>query len=103
MRGSDTMHNRLFVLATAAMTSLLGAGCGQMDNPVSPVDSGFARSNTSLQGVALDSDIWNLVASATVDPTSRNVVKGSRYTLTFKRMSVRTPRQVSILERDPNI
>jgi hypothetical protein len=93
------MRNRLFVLIAGTTASLLGAGCGQMENPVRPLDSGDDHSNTTVQGVALDDGIWNEVASATVSPTSRLVLKGSRYTLSFRRMSVRTPRVVTIRER----
>jgi len=97
------MRNHLFVLATAAITSLLGAGCTGIQNPVSPQDSGDNHSNTTVQGVALDQGIWNLVASATISPTSRATVQGSRYTLTFRRMSVRSPRDITIYERDSNV
>lgn len=97
------MRNRLFGLIAATITSLLGAGCGQMGDPVRPLDSGDNGSNTTLQSVALDAGIWNVVASATISPTSRAVLQGSRYTLTFKRMSVRTPRVITIYERDAGI
>src|SRR5262245_27661375 len=97
------MRSRLFVLTVGTIASLLGAGCGQMENPVGPQNFSDSGSNYTVQGVALDEGIWNLVATATISPTSRATVEGSRYTLTFKRMSVRSPRVVTIHERDSGI
>ena len=97
------MRNQLFVLAAAAITSLLGAGCTNVQNPVAPEGTGDNGSNLTTQSVAVDAGIWNVVASATVSPTSRLVLEGSRYALTFRRMSVRTARTITISERDPQI
>src|SRR5215470_10264239 len=97
------MNNRLFVLSAATITALLGAGCTDVQNPVAPGVNGDNGSNLTVQGVALDEGIWNVVGSATVSPTSRLSLQGSRYTLTFRRMSVRTARVITIKERDPQI
>ncbi len=98
------MPKRLLIYIATTTSLLLGAGCRELESPVSPGNTGNNQPTGLLHNVGdVTGDSWHLVTSTLVLPGLQTEVKGSRYTLTFQPLSLLTSLTVTIRELDAGI